>query len=55
MSADLAQKSFASDKDRLEHVISNLKTEIAKLEGDLDACHDPAVVRDRLRNLLSNS
>jgi len=36
-----------------EKVIAMLKEEIATLEKDQSASHDPAVVRDRLSKLLS--
>src|SRR5574343_252273 len=34
---------------RLERVVAGLKTEIAKLEGEVDGCHEPAAIRARLR------
>lgn len=48
-------KSNADNTSRLEVVIATLKVEIATLEGDLNACRDPAVVRSRLRSLLSSA
>lgn len=32
-----------------------IKSEIARLEGDLDACNTPGSVRDRLRRVLSKT
>lgn len=52
VAADLAAR--AEDAARYERVVRDLKAEIARLEGDLDACNDPGVVRDRLRRLLSS-
>jgi hypothetical protein len=51
---DLGAESVrhVDDVARLDAVIAAQKTGIAKLEEDLDACEDPAVVRDRLRGLL---
>lgn len=45
--------AHAEDTARLERVVRDLKAEIAGLEGDIDACQDPSVVRDRLRRLLA--
>jgi hypothetical protein len=39
---------------RLERTAQGLKNGIAKLEEDLDACDDVAVVRARLRRLLQD-
>lgn len=41
------------DRRRLCGVINRLRDEIAQLEEDLDACHDPAAVRERLRRVLA--
>jgi hypothetical protein len=48
-----ANKAQEDHKVRLELVITSLKAEITALEKDLDACHDPSVVRDRLRRMLA--
>lgn len=50
-----AQKAITFEqKARLEAVITGLKTEVATIEAQLRTCRDPAVIRDRLRVLLSN-
>lgn len=50
---EVSEESRADEKARLEAVITGLKAEIAKLEGEMDATTDPAVVRARLRGLLA--
>lgn len=44
--------SLVEANTRLEAVISRQKADIAALEADLDACSDPAAVRERLRRVL---
>ncbi len=51
--AEGAVNQHLEQESRLEQVITDLKTEIAGLEKDLDACLDPAIVRERLRRMLS--
>jgi len=38
---------------RREQIIAGLKAEIATMEADLSANHDPAALRDRLNKLLA--
>lgn len=53
--ATTATRVSETERARLEAVIAGHKAEIARLEGDLDACQDPAVVRERLRRLLGSA
>jgi hypothetical protein len=43
-----------TETERLEALVVALKAEVASLEADVAACADPAVVRARLRKLLSS-
>lgn len=51
----LAEAARKDENGRSEKAIAALRTEIATLEGDLDACRTPDSVRDRLRKLLLSS
>lgn len=44
---------LAGEVDRREQIISGLKAELAAMEAEQNANHDPAVVRERLSKLLS--
>lgn len=48
------RNEMTQQNGRLEAIIKSLKTEIAKLEGELNEVSDPSFVRDRLRRLLSD-
>lgn len=44
---------YAAQVTRLEHDADVLRAAIAELESDVTACSDPAVIRSRLRRVLS--
>lgn len=47
--------AMAVAKENAERVVADLKAEIKKLEGELDACASPSVVRERLGRLLGGA
>lgn len=50
----LSEAGRADEKARLEAVIAAKRAEIEALEADNHACNSPALVRERLRGLLSS-
>jgi len=51
---EISEAARKDETARLEAVIAAKKTEIATLEADTYACNSPALVRERLRSLLSS-
>jgi hypothetical protein len=48
-----AQRDAGDARDRYERLVTQLKAEIARLEGELDACHDPRATAARLSGLFA--
>ena len=51
---DTAVIQAQEQQERLEAVIAGLKKEVTTIEATLQNCHDPTVIRDRLRGLLGS-
>ena len=49
---DAAVLHAQEQEERLEAVIEGLKKEVTTIEATMQTCHDPTVIRDRLRGLL---
>lgn len=51
---EISEAARKDEKARLEAVIAAKRAEIEALEADNHACNSPALVRERLRGLLSS-